>query len=332
MKTEKIKMSDIAKALNVSTISVSRALAGQEGVSEELRGRILLKASEMGYFKPRNLSDHKILVLHQKPFIQDNSNYSFKIQGIEKALQAAGCEYDVEFVDKDSQSQEKPSLPNKMQKGARYDGLLFIGRFESGYVRFVTQRIKHYVVYAGYSPDGSYDGVWYNFNNGGYLQCEYLIGKGHRRIGFLGNTGGYVGKEKLLGIRSALEDHCLPVEEAFFQCVEDDFKEKVRSMICEKGLTAVICQWDYTAIQLIQFLHEHGIRVPDDFSVVGSGNTEMSSLCIPALTTMELHIDYACELAVDLLRRRFLRPEKPAENILINSTMVERDSVRPLEV
>jgi len=70
--------------------------------------------------------------------------------------------------------------------------------------------------------------------------------------------------------------------------------------------------------------------VPDDVSVIGSGNTEMSSLCIPALTTLEMHIDYACEMAVELLLKRFDRPEKPDESILINSTLIERESVRQL--
>ncbi len=47
MKSEKIKLSDIAKTLGISTISVSRALSGQEGVSDELRDKVLLKANEM---------------------------------------------------------------------------------------------------------------------------------------------------------------------------------------------------------------------------------------------------------------------------------------------
>lgn len=66
MKADKAKMSDIAKALGISTISVSRALSGQDGVSEELRNRILLKANEMGYLKLKNLNCNKVLVLQSK--------------------------------------------------------------------------------------------------------------------------------------------------------------------------------------------------------------------------------------------------------------------------
>jgi len=331
MKSEKTTMSDIAKALAISNISVSRALSGQDGVSEKLRSKILMKASEMGYLRPRNSSDKKILVLHQKPFIQDSSNYSHKIQSIEKALQTMGCEYDIEFVDKNRQ--EKLYLPNKVAKGTGFDGIIFIGGFENGYVEFVASKIKNLVFFTGYSPAIDCDSVWYNFNNSGYKQCEYLIKKGHKRIGFIGSSSSaYLNKEKALGIELALEDHALPVRDNFFIYAEGSFEEKVKELIrSNEGPTAIICQWDYTAIKLIQYLYEAGVRVPEDLSVIGSGNTEMASLSIPALTTLEMHIDYACECAVELLLKRIEEPAKPYETILINNTLVERDSVKALE-
>lgn len=329
MKPEKIKMSDIAKALHISTISVSRALAGQGGVSDELRNTILLKASEMGYLKPKSPSDYKILVLHQKPFIQDNSNYSHMLQGIEKALQKVGCKYDTEFADKGCQV--KLILPNKIGWGSHYDGVLYIGNFESSYVDFLSQKIRNHVLYTGDSFSNDSDSVWYNFSHGAYKQCEYLVQNGHERIGYAGNTKSYAGKEKLLGIISNLEKHGLPVKKDFFISTDENFEEKISELICkDEHPTAIICQWDFTAIKLMHYLHEKGIQVPNDISVVGSGNTEMASVCIPALTTLELHIDYACETAVGLLLKRLQAPKKPSEHIQIDSTLVERDSVKSL--
>lgn len=55
-----------------------------------------------------------------------------------KALQAADCEYDMEFADKNSQG--KLCLPNKMLRGSHYDGIIFIGNFENSYVDFITQK------------------------------------------------------------------------------------------------------------------------------------------------------------------------------------------------
>ena len=326
MKIDKIKISDIAKTLEVSTISVSRALAGQPGVSDELRNKILIRAKEMGYFKVKNIEDIKILVLHQKPFVQDTSNYSYMVQGVEKAIQNVGCEYDLEFVDK--QSQDKLYLPNKIGKGINFDGIIFIGRFNSDYVDFISDKVKNQVFYTGYSPSFDCDSVWYNFNNGGYKQCEYLIKNGHTEIGFLGSSSIYKNKEKVLGITSALEDYQLLIKDEFF-IYEENFEEKITKLINRKdGPTAIICQWDYTAIKLIKFLYENGIKVPEDISIIGSGNTEISSLFIPALTTLELNIDYACESAIALLLKRISKPDKPYENITINSILIERDSIK----
>lgn len=328
MKTERTKMSDIAKALDISTISVSRALSGQEGVSEDLRARVLQKAGEMGYLRQKNLGDWRVLVLHRKPFIHDNSNYSYLIQDMAKALQEKGCEYDMEFID--NESLEKLTLPIKLLKGARYDGILFIGKFEGAYVNFITQRIHRHVFFTDRSPSGGSDSVWYNFDGGGYLQCRYLMGKGHTRIGYAGVYRDFVGREKVQGIVAALEDAGLEARDDFFIFSENELEKKMLEKITSAdGPTAVICQWDYTAVGLIKYLYEHGVRVPDDVSVIGSGNTELSSLCIPTLTTLELHIDCACERAVDLLLRRLENADKPAETVLVSSTLVERNSVAP---
>ncbi|WMJ89005.1 LacI family DNA-binding transcriptional regulator [Anaerocolumna sp. MB42-C2] len=326
MKNDKIKLSDIANVLGISSISVSRALSGQGGVSDELREKVITKAKEMGYLKVRSLEQKRVLVLHQKPFIQDNSNFSHIMQGMEKALQDANLEYDMEFTDKKSQADL--ILPNKIQKGANYDGLIFIGGFDNSYMDCIIKKIKNYVCYTGYSPSKNCDCVWYNFNNGSYKQCEFLIEKGHKKIGYLGNNKGYVSREKVLGISLALENHNLEIWEEYYFYSEENYGELLDMIRQNNGPTAIICQWDYTALKLIKYLHDNGVKVPEDISVMGYGNTEMSALCIPALTTMEIHIDYACQSTVGLLLKRFGISDKPCENIMIHSTLVERDSVK----
>lgn len=329
MKNGKTKIADIAEALGISVISAGRALSGQSGVSEELRERVAGKAREMGYIKAKSNSDLNILVLHQKPYLQDSSNYSLKIQGIEGAIQKTGAAYDIEFVEKSKQ--ESLTLPCKLSRKNCYDGLILIGDFIDEYIDLLKTKIKNLVLYTGYSPSCDYDSVWFNFNNGGYQQCAHLIQKGHRIIGFLGHSDEFKNHEKIHGVRAALEQHGLPVIHELFIYAEDNFEEKAMKLIERKPRpTAIICQWDYTAIQLIKLLYEKGIRVPEDLSVIGSGNTEMSTLSIPALTTLDLNIGYSCDRAVSLLIHRINNPEKPNENITINSKLVERDSVKAL--
>lgn len=328
MKIDKITILDIAKEINVSTISISRALSGQTGVSDELRNKIIDKAKEMGYLKTKNNSDINILVLHRSPFLQDSSNHSHMIQGIQEAIQTLGCGYDLELADKERQ--EKLYLPNKIEKNINYDGLVFIGRFDVKYFDFIAKKIRNQVSFAGYSPSFECDSVWYNFNNSGYKQCEYLIKMGHKKIGFLGNQNSYVNKEKSLGISLALEDHNLEVKDDFF-VDDEDLEINVFKLIEQISIpTAMICQSDYIAIKFVKLLLKEGIKVPEDISIIGSGNTEMASLSIPSLTTLDLNIDYACETAVSLLLKRISNPNKPYESVFINSTLIERESVKKI--
>lgn len=327
MKNKKSNISDIAKELNISTMSVSRALTGNTGISDELRNKIIEKAREMGYTKHKINKTMNILVLHQKPFLHDRSNFSGMVQGIEKAIQNTQVEYSIEFVDK--VNQDNMYLPIKLSKGINFDGVLFIGRFNDQYAKYLKQKISNQVFYAGYSPSYDYDCVWFNFNNGGYKQCEYLIRNGHRNIGFLGNADVYRNRERIIGITSALEDYSIPIHEEFYLNSDIDFEKSVSDLLSKKDRpTAIICQLDSIAIKLINFLRENGILVPKDISVIGSGNTEMATLSLPPLTTLDLNIQYSCEAAVELLLKRISNPDKPNENIAINSTLVERATVK----
>lgn len=330
----KVTISDIAEALGISAISVSRALSGQSGVGKDLKDKILLKAKEMGYVKNKSKDNYKILILHQKPFLQDNSNFSYMVQGLEKALQRIEIDYAIEFIDKDKQN--RMELPYRLLKETDFDGIIFMGKFNKEYVNCLKEKVSNHLFYTGYSPSYDVDSVWFNFNNGGYKQCEYLIKNGHKNIGFIGcNSSMFKNKEKLLGITSALEDYNLPVNQEFFLYFEDNFDEVLEKKIMKLLLSirkpsAIICQWDMIALKLIKLLYKNGIRVPEDISIISSGNTEMSSLSFPSLTTLDLNIEYSCDAAIELLIKRINNPNKPYENLTINSRLIERDSVASL--
>lgn len=330
MKNSGPNMADIAKTLGISAISVSRALAGQQGVGDELRARVLRKAEEMGYLRQRGGEISRLLLLHQKPYLQDNSNFSRIIQGMENALQAENGVYDTEFIDKPKQ--ESLLLPQKVEAGSRYGGVIFIGGFEKSYIDFICARISACVCFGGYSPARNRDSVWYDFAAAGYEQCGILVAGGHRKIGFLGGGRSYSNREKALGVKIALEENGLAVDEAWFVYSEEELQEKLLARLkAGEGPTGFVCQWDYIAVRLIRLLHENGVEVPRDISVTGQGNTEISSLCIPALTTLDPEIDYACASAVKLIQKRMADPLKPVETVLVRPTAIKRDSVRIIE-
>ncbi|WNS43719.1 LacI family DNA-binding transcriptional regulator [Paenibacillus sp. MMS20-IR301] len=329
MKTKKVTITHIAEAMGLSPVSISRALGNQPGISSELKEAVVKKAAEMGYIKPKKHTPARILVLHQKPYSHDNSNFSFMVQGIELALQKAESDYSIEFVDKENQN--KLILPYRLSRGFKFDGVILIGRFNLEYAAFIHQQIPNLIFYTGYSPAYDYDSVWFSFLNAGYKQCKYLLDRGHRRIAFLSDPSAYRNKEKKTGITSALEDYGVPVDDELFLSRGGELPAKLSALQAEGRLpSAFICDHDFTAVELLRILQEQGIKVPGDVSVLSSGNTEVSAFSLPALTTMDLNIDYSCRTVVATLLKRMAEPGKPAENIAILSTLVERDSVREL--
>jgi LacI family transcriptional regulator len=327
LKYEKITISDIAKTLDISIVSVSRALAGQPGISSALKEKILARAKEMGYRKTPKSTPANILVLHQKPYLMDRSNSSLLLQEIEKALQNANLDYHMEFIDKLSQERLEP--PYKLSKGSNFAGVLFIGRFEVAYLNLIRESIKNVTLVTGYSAAWDCDIIRHNFTHAGYRQCEYLIKKGHTRIVFLGDLQLFHNQERLLGIMAAYRDHKLPMEQlSCWDSLAQNPAKLDKLFASQARPTAVICNFDHTAIELVKLLHQKNITVPNALSLIGWGNTEMANLAIPALTTMDLNIEYLCEVAVNTILQRINRPDQPYRTIGILSRLVERDSVQ----
>lgn len=329
LKTKKVTITHIAQAMGLSPVSISRALSNQPGISDELKAAIVRKAAEMGYIKPKKHTPARILVLHQKPYSHDNSNFSYMVQGIELALQKAETDYSIEFLDKENQN--KLILPYRLSRGFKFDGVILIGRFNLEYASFIHEQIPNLIFYTGYSPAYDYDSVWFSFLGAGYKQCKYLLDRGHRRIGFIGDPSAYRNKEKKTGITSALEEHGVPVDDELFLGRDETLHLRLSGLIADGLLpSAFICDHDFTAVELLRELQEQNIKVPGEVSVLSSGNTEVSAFSLPALTTMDLNIEYSCRTVVATLLKRIAEPGKPAENIAILSTLVERDSVREL--
>lgn len=136
-------------------------------------------------------------------------------------------------------------------------------------------------------------------------------------------------KEMLMGITACLEDYDIEAKNEFFINMKNNYKDEVITLFNKKNRpTSIICESDFIALELIRIFHDIKINVPEDVSIIGTGNTQISSLSIPSLTTVDLNIEYSCEVVVDLLLKKINNPCKPQENIELYTSLVKRDSVR----
>ena len=327
----RVTISQIAELLDVSSITVSRALANQPGVSDELRQTIIAKAKELGYKKCRSCLKASILLLIRHRYTADHSNFSQLVEGVQANVQQKGGELAIEFVD--AEKQQQLALPNSLTKGQRFDGVILLGKFEDEYARRVQQAAADLVIINGGGDTLNCSYIYFNYRRIGYLAVEYLVKKGHTRIGFVGSDQSHSREMKYYGMLSALAKHGLAVDDRWVLNSKEDLKARLEGWARNKELpTAFICQSDRIALKLVKTLHECQITVPDQVSVIGSGNSEMSAISIPGLTTFETNIPTVCELAVNTLWEQISGKAQAGRTVYVNAELVERDSVRDLSV
>lgn len=162
---------------------------------------------------------------------------------------------------------------------------------------------------------------------GGYLATSHLLRNGHRHIGFvsygIGDSG--VVAERFRGYRQALQEYGRPCREQYL--FDTDFQRLLPKL---KEITAFFCTADLLAVELMAFLRQQQIRIPDDISLVGFDDLYLARIVTPALTTIRQDLVQKGMTAVQLLVDAIQDKAIAQRQIVLPVTLVERDSVKAL--
>jgi LacI family transcriptional regulator len=174
---------------------------------------------------------------------------------------------------------------------------------------------------------------------GSYIAVEYLIKKGMKHIGVI--AGEFLDKktnanvvERIIGYRKAMEDYEMEFNQKFLKHVAfyefEEGRQRMREFLDENaGLDAVFCAaGDLVAMGAIEELRQHGIRVPEDVSVVGYDDISAAEFTKPALTTVRQPLAQmgsdAFELAVKCITGKVKKDE--VKLIILEPKFVIRQS------
>lgn len=331
-----VTMSDIAKAMNVSTVTVSKALGDREGVSEALRERIKQKASEMGYLlrtsgrAVREGLTYNIAIVVDKHFVSEPSAFYWIVyKYLVELLQRQNYYGMLEEVGGADGTFEIPvSIRDK-----KVDGLILLGQFPNDYIDKLMAYYIPTVFLDFYGSRGDTEAVLSDNFYGAYQLTSHLIANGHRRIGFLGNTAGisavqdiYLGYYKtLLENRIALKPEWIISDRTRSGEIHDSFE------LPEELPTAFVCSSDETAFRLVNQLTAQGLRVPNDISVVGYDNHVYSTMCQPHLTTIDVNGQAMASEAVDIMLHKIRDAGFKRGRTLVPGKLIRRDSVKNLK-
>ena len=174
-----------------------------------------------------------------------------------------------------------------------------------------------------------YDVVGIDNRRVGYILAEHLIQQGCRQIEYVARpNSAYTIAARIAGYQEALLHHDIAPKANWVHSGEVAEIEFVRKLIAGRKPDAFICGNDFTAAHLMQNLLELGVRVPQDVAVVGVDDLKYAKLLSIPLTTIHQPCAALGATAVDAMIRRNENPTKPAEDYIVDFSLVVRRSSR----
>lgn len=327
-----VTMRDLGKRLGVSAVTVSKALAGKSGVSEEMRQKIIRLANDLGYVNPNAKPESKekgldVGILIPSPFFSNDSFYAMLYKELVQSLTEAGHFGLLELVSREMQ--QGMTLPNLL-RSRRVDAIILLGQPEHAYTELLVRQSIPVICMDFFDTAVRADMVVGDSAGGAAALTAHLIAKGHRDIAFYGTVKATSSiMERYLGYLAALMAHDLPARPEYLIPDRDEDGTLMPLVLPENRPTALVCNCDWAARWAIDQLTRQGLRVPEDVSIVGFDDFNYTPATVPALTTYRVNKADMCKTVVMLLSERCSGESKPFCRITVGGECVYRDSVLP---
>lgn len=302
---KRVTMTDIARVAGCSQATVSFVLNRTPGIklAAETRERVIEAARSLGYAAPAfahlDPADSRISATDGKiGFVIDQlatSPEAVAVMAIEGARQASWNAGNIILV---AQTLNDPEMEPRTIRSLREQGISALIYMAISTREVVLPAAVHeleipVILLNCYTTDHAYPAVVPSEIAGGQHSTRYLIQHGHRRIAMItGEVWMEAAQDRLKGYRRALATADIPFEPSLV--IEGDWSASAGYDATKKLLerkerpTAIFCQNDRTAIGCYEALKEAGLRIPEDISVIGYDDEEISRHLHPQLTTSVL--------------------------------------------
>lgn len=327
MGNKKPTMQDIASKLNISRMTVSKAFKGSNDISIETRHKIFEVAKELNY-NYKTLSHSNVLVLTNPMFLELDEQFYTKVY--KKLIQEStnkNISLTMNVITKDIEKQLE--LPAVIENDI--DGLIILGELSKEYLEKLMALNLPMVFIDFYNNTFEYDSIITNNYLYSYEITSHLILNGHKSIGFVGNIKSTSSvQDRYLGYCKGLLENNLALDDSLI-IPDRDSHGLLKSFNLPKELpSAFVCNNDYTAYNLIDYLEKKGYKVPDDVSIVGFDDVLDAESKTHSLTTVRVNIDDMVHLGIRRIIQNIAKKDMKHKTYVINSTIVLRDTVKKL--
>jgi len=327
---------DVARAAGVSPATVSRTFTTPDLINAQTQQRVLEVARQLNYRPPR-LRKHRIgtevksgngrpsgsssvhdaigfqfFTATSAPFdtIAANLFYATVFAGAQAEASSLGLHLLVHTTNRHVMAREIP----KMIRDQAIGGMLLVGTADPEVLETFAGHVPNIILVDNRDETGKYECVLSDGFHGAYTATRYLLELGHRRIGFyLSEAGVPTFQDRLHGYLSALfEAGIRPDFDMVFgraPSIEEGRPEVARVLASSTRPTAIISSNDAAAHSVLRLAREVGLKVPEDLSLIGFDDIELSSHSDPTLTTIRVDKEAMGRLAVRILQARLHRQD-----------------------
>ena len=323
---------EVAAAAGVSTATVSRVMAGINGVKTQVRERVLGVIAKLDYHPNRlarglRLGQRKVIGV----IIPDLRNPFFTgvAYGVEGVLYSAG--YTLLLGHSDGQP-EREQVQLRGLRGEGVAGLVFIAGNRPGANYDVIRSWDIPVVAVDRSPGGlEVDLVCSNNREGMRQAVAHLLSLGYKDIALLnGPVGIDVAVERLGGYQDALRNAGIALRETFI--IHSDFRQEggyaamVRLLDLAIPPRAVVVANNLMTLGALQAMDERHVRIPEDLALIGFDDMPWAAFLCPPLTAVAQPAEELGRAAAQLLLKRLEDPKRMVRQVVLPTRLMVRAS------
>lgn len=334
---------DIARACGVSVSTVSRVLNNRPDVSDDVRGKVLRAVEDSGYIPNNSARD---LVRSRSDAIgvivrgMGNLFFADMLKTVSREIETSGYTMVLHFIDSDADEVKAGAI---LEREKKLRGLIFLGgRFDYTPTELALVGVPYvccsFTNCFGSLKEEDYASVSIDDYMTAYKAVEKLIELGHRRIAAVvpSCSDRSISELRYNGYLAALREHGIDfdsrllVETGGCFGMAETYDGARRLVESGADFTALFALSDTTAIAAMKALEDHGVRIPEDVSVIGIDGLSVSEYVSPTLTTMIQPAEEMGRESVRILLDMLEGREKP-RHLLLPARLRQGESVRPAE-
>ncbi|MBI5961890.1 MAG: LacI family DNA-binding transcriptional regulator [Chloroflexi bacterium] len=326
---------DIARQAGVAPITVSRVINNSGYVSQPTRERVEAVVKELGYVPntiARGLRSKRTHTLALIVTDITNPYFTSMARGVEDVAEAN--DYTVIYSNTDESETKEKKYANMLAQ-RRVDGVLLVPSCgNANTIKFFEANHINVVVLDRRISGVETDIVYSDSKNGAYRLTKLLIGLGHKRIAIIaGSQGVSTSEDRVLGYQQALSEAGLDDTELVYYGAfneQSGYQLANQAMTQNPKLTAIFGGNNFVAVGAIKALHNLGLDVPGDVSVVSFDDLPEFMFMKPFLTVARQHAYEMGQMAAELLLKR-ISGELPQghRELILPIEIIVRESVGP---